>query len=294
MPDQNFYSVNSYETRSEFNYLSSKKIFEYDTNGLNPIKTELQYFYNNPLHFGITKEKNIQPDAVVNETSYSYAHEKGNQLMIDRNMVGIPLETTETQAIGSVTKTIDKTEIIYPALLPSTQAGNLVLPLSVKSYDALNNISFTDVTFDKYDDKGNIVQYTTKSGIPVTIIWGYNKTQPIAKVEGMTYDQLTALSTTSSIILASNEDASDSTKEGLLLTALNNFRKESALAGKKITTYTYDPLIGVTSITSPLGIREIFVYDSFGRLKEGNIRLQNTSGTYIQQTAKKINYKYKQ
>ncbi|SEW25336.1 hypothetical protein SAMN05421841_1847 [Chryseobacterium wanjuense] len=294
MPDQNSYSVNSYQTRSEFNYLSSKKIFEYDTNGLNPIKTELHYFYNNPLHFGITKEKNIQPDAVVNETSYSYAHEKSNQLMIDRNMIGIPLETTETQTNGSVTKTLEREETIYPTSLPTTQAGNLVLPLSKKSYDVLSNISSTDVTFDKYDDKGNIVQYTTKDGVPVTIIWGYNKTEPIVKVEGLTYAQVSALSSTSAIISASDSDASDPTKENLLLDALNGFRKESALAGKQVSTYTYDPLIGVTSITPPSGIRQIFVYDSFGTLKDGNVRMKNTSGTNIIKTVKKNKYQYKQ
>ncbi|NML56758.1 hypothetical protein [Chryseobacterium cheonjiense] len=294
MPDQNTYSVNSYELRSEFNYLSSKKIFEYDTNGLNPIKTELQYFYNNPSHFQLTKEKNIQPDAVVSETNYSYAHEKGNQLMIDRNMVGIPLETTENLSTGSVTKTIDKTETIYPISLPTIPAESFVLPLSVKSYNVLNNSSSTEVTFDRYDDKGNIVQYTTKDGVPVTIIWGYNTTQPIAKVEGMTYDGIMALATTSTIISASNDDAIDPSKEGLLLNALNSFRKESALSGKKVTTYTYDPLIGVTSITPPTGVRESFVYDSFGRLKEGNIKLKDTSGTDIIKTAKKNNYKYQQ
>jgi YD repeat-containing protein len=284
--------VDEYKTISYWQYLNSQTTTDYFDG--TPIATQTEYFYNNPSNYQLSKKKTTSSDGIINESNYSYAHEKGNQLMIDRNMVGIPLETTETQTIGNVTKTLEREETIYPTSLPTTQAGNLVLPLSEKSYDVLSNISSTDVTFDKYDDKGNIIQYTTKDGVPVAIVWGYNKTQPIAKVEGMTYDQITALSTTSSIVSASNEDATDSTKEGLLLTVLNNFRKESALAGKKIATYTYDPLIGVTSITPPSGIRETFVYDSFGRLKEGNLRLQNTTGSYIQQTGKKNNYQYKQ
>jgi hypothetical protein len=40
------------------------------------------------------------------------------------------------------------------------------------------------IKYDQYDAKGNLLQYTTKDGIPVSIIWGYNQTLPIAKVEG--------------------------------------------------------------------------------------------------------------
>jgi YD repeat-containing protein len=240
------------------------------------------------------KEKNTTPDGTVTETSYQYAHEKGNQLMIDKNVIGIPLETTTTQTTGIVTKTVDRSETIYPTALPTIQTGGLVEPLSERSYDRLNNTSTTDLTYDKYDEKGNLQQYTTKDGIPTVIIWGYNKTEPIAQVEGMTYAQVAALSTTSSIISASDNDALDPAKENLLLIALNNFRKEPALAGKKISTYTYDPLIGVTSITPPSGIREVFTYDSAGRLKDGNIRMKNTSGTDILKMVKKNRYGYKQ
>ncbi|MET3537267.1 RHS repeat domain-containing protein [Chryseobacterium limigenitum] len=286
--------VDEYKTISYWQYLQSQITTDY-LNGT-PVVSETEYFYNNPAHYQLTKKKSTTTEItpVVNETTYAYAHEKGNQLMIDKNMVGIPLETTETQTVGSITKTVGRDETMYPTSLPTAQAGGLVLPLSEKSYDNLNNTSSTDVAYDRYDERGNIVQYTTKDGIPVTIIWGYDKTEPIAKVEGMTYDQITALSTTSSIITASNNDASDPSTESLLLSALNSFRNEPALVGKEITTYTYDPLIGVTSITSSLGVRETFAYDSLGRLKEGNTRGKNTTGTYLPKTAKKTHYKYKQ
>lgn len=162
----------------------------------------------------------------IQETTYAYAHEKNNQLLIAKNMTGIPLETTTTQTKDGVTKTLGRSETLYPTALPTAQAGTLVLPLSSVSYDVLTNAPSTEVSYDKYDDKGNLLQYTGKDGIPVAIVWGYNKTQPIARVEGMAYDQLVSAVSVSGIVTASDNDAADPTKEGLLLDALNSFRKE--------------------------------------------------------------------
>jgi YD repeat-containing protein len=39
-----------------------------------------------------------------------------------------------------------------------------------------------ETTYDKYDTQGNLLQYTSKAGIPTSIIWGYNATLPIASV----------------------------------------------------------------------------------------------------------------
>jgi len=280
-----------YKNISRFSYLSNQKTTDF-FNGT-PVRTETEYFYDNPSH-QLSKQKTTASDSTVYEALYNYAHEKGNQLMIDRNMIGIPLETTATQTIGGVTRTLTKSETLYPTSLPTSQTGNLVLPLSSISYDVLNNAPSTDVKFDKYDEKGNILQYTTKDGVPVAIIWGYHKTVPIAKVEGITYDGLTALASITGIVSASDSDAVDSSQETSLLNVLNDFRKASALSDKKISTYTYDPLIGVTTITPPTGVREIYLYDTANRLKEMKIREKDNTGAYILKTMKQFNYHYKQ
>uniref|UniRef100_UPI0025CCD69A hypothetical protein n=1 Tax=uncultured Chryseobacterium sp. TaxID=259322 RepID=UPI0025CCD69A len=73
----------------------------------------------------IIGSKNTTPDGTIQNTTYAYAHEKNNQLMVSKNMIAIPLETMTTQTIGGVTKTLGKTETIYPTALPTSQAGNL-------------------------------------------------------------------------------------------------------------------------------------------------------------------------
>ncbi|MCA6069227.1 hypothetical protein JI747_018835 [Chryseobacterium sp. RG1] len=141
------------------------------------------------------------------------------------------------------------------------------------------------INFNKYDDKGNILQYTSKDGIPTTIVWGYNQTQPIAKIVGAAYSDVSSVIST--IVNASNTDAQDPSTEPALIAALDNFRKNSNIANFQTTTYTYDPLIGVTSITPPSGIREVYIYDSVNRLKE--IREQSQTGKLL----KEYQYNYK-
>jgi hypothetical protein len=262
-------SKNYFYTGTQTSVLNSATSFVYSANNMQPLK-----------------QTSTISDGTVNESSYSYAHEKGNQLMIDKNMVGIPLETTTTQTTGGVAKTISKTETIYPTSVPTTQTGNLVLPTSALSYDLQNGNPSTEVTYDKYDVKGNLQQYTTKDGVSTTIIWGYNQTQPIAKITGANLSDIQQ-SMIDSIVNASNSDASNPANEPALVTALDNFRNNSALAGYQISTYTYDPLIGVTSITPPSGIREVYLYDAANRLKE--IR----EGNQTRKLLKVFKYNYK-
>lgn len=254
----------------EINYLDGKAVV-----------SETEYFYGNP-HYQLTKQVTTHSDSKITETTYQYAHEKNNTQLISANMIGIPLEV-EVKKQG---KTISKTETKY-------DNPTIPLPSSVLSYDALSGTSSIDVTYDKYDTKGNLLQYTTKAGIPTAIIWGYNNTKPIAKVNGATYDQLNGLGLISAIVSASDSDALSSATEPVFITALDNFRKNASLSGMQITTYTYDPLIGVTSITPPSGLKEIYLYDSANRLKEIRQMETDSSGNITYKTVKEFKYNYK-
>lgn len=231
--------------------------------------------------------KHTTPDGKVIDTQYMFADWQGNTLMIDKGMTGIPL-ITEVSSNGKI---IGADYVEYPDRpnYPTVQAGSLVLPLSVKKLNLQIGNRSTVLTYEKYDDKGNILQYTEKGLNPTVIIWGYNQTQPIAKIEGISYNSLMALSGVSTLvnnaITASGADV-DAATEQSLITALDNLRSDSSLSNYQITTYTYDPLIGVTSITPPSGIREIYKYDSANRLQS----VVDVNGKIL----KEYQYNYKQ
>ncbi|MGI9581008.1 DUF5977 domain-containing protein [Chryseobacterium sp. RRHN12] len=160
-------------------------------------------------------------------------------------------------------------------------------------FSSLSNVKTEDqMYYQLYDDKGNLLQNKTKQEIPTTTIWGYNQTLPLAQIQGITYVELMqifGLSTTPTaylnldIVKKSNVDK-DANSEQLLISSLETFRKNPALQNYSITTYTYNPLVGITSKTSPNGIRENYIYDTKNRLG----KITNISG----ETIKDFNYNY--
>lgn len=277
------------------NYFEDVPLDVQDDSSYNKLETTTQSLYSNPLHNQLTSQKTIFQDSSYQTTDYSYASEKSNTYLTGKNMIGIPL-ITETKKGG---KTISKTEVVYPVNQTDANGSTsgLPLPKSSSSLDLITGNVSTEVTYDRYDSRGNIQQYTTKSGIPVVIVWGYDQTQPIAKIQGATYPRPAMRATDvpesliNTIVQASDDDANDTAvgnpKEQDLLDALDTFRKDPLMVNYQITTYTYDPLIGVRSITPPSGVRQIYIYDAANRLKE--VREQNQTGSLL----KEYEYHYK-
>jgi len=134
---------------------------------------------------------------------------------------------------------------------------------------------FEDVKYEIYDSKNNLLQSRSKTGVPVTTLWGYHQMRPIVKIEGATYAQVMQAFNLDpnnpesylqlSIVEKSDLDIND-IKESELIAELNTFRTNVGLKDYFVNTYSHDPLIGLKSTTPSSGIRESYKYDSSNRL----------------------------
>lgn len=149
------------------------------------------------------------------------------------------------------------------------------MPEIIESSKGLSTLD-SNLVITKYDTSGNPIEITNSEGISTAFIWGYNQTQPIAKIENLGYaavpTNLIATVQTASKALPYDEQA--------LLIALASLRSNVALAEAMVTTYTHKPLVGITSIIDPKGDKVSYEYDSFNRLKlvrdmDGNILSEN-------------------
>lgn len=144
------------------------------------------------------------------------------------------------------------------------------LPLQTTTKKANNpeQISFVATKYDEFD---NLLEGHMQEGITTSLIYGYNKTQVIAEVVNASYEQIAAaLNITVSQLSQFNETQ---------IAQLDSLR--TSLPQARVTTYTYIPLVGISTMKDPRGKVTSYYYDGLGRLKqvrdnEGRILTENT------------------
>jgi hypothetical protein len=259
---------NSFELKS--------KIISENFNGKD-LKTEYKYLYTSPNHLQLSSQTTSNSKEDILETKYFYApdaemsKEPFRSELISKNMIGIPLNT---QTFNNDVK-LSEQKIIYDK---SAATSNLLLPkyvLENKGAAALIVATDKNISYDKYDDKGNLLQYTLEGGTPISIIWGYDKTLVVAKIENIAYASI-PIGLINEITTASSNTGT----EAKMSAAIKKLYQDQGLANTMITGYTYKPLIGVTSMTAPTGLITFYEYDSFGRLQfvkdaQGNLLSEN-------------------
>ncbi|MGN7707947.1 hypothetical protein [Chryseobacterium sp. 22543] len=242
----------------------------------------------------------VSSDGSSDKIEYLYAKDLyTNSDFVLRYMVGVPMSVTQYKNNTPISKTkvsFGTSWLGHTKLLPLQQN---TVPLNL--INTSGELFQPEITYDQYDTKGNLIQYTTKEGIPVTILYGYNQTLPIIKIEGISYvglmdvlgmdDNLLAYNNLD-ICQKSNNDI-DTGSEDLLIASLDNIRQNPNLLRTQITTYTYDPLVGLTSKTPSSGMREKYVYDASNRLIQVKLLEKDALGVYVYKASKEYKYNYK-
>jgi len=100
-----------------------------------------------------------------------------------------------------------------------------------------------------YSANGNPLEVVDQSGMHTVYLWGYDDRYLIAEIKNATSSTVNAALSA----LSNNVDA---------------LRTYPSLANSMVTTWTYKPLVGVTSQTTPSGMTTYYDYDGLGRLKE--------------------------
>ncbi|MDR0799649.1 MAG: hypothetical protein LBN18_07825 [Dysgonamonadaceae bacterium] len=173
-------------------------------------------------------------------------------LMQERSLMNLPVE--QSKFVNDQLSESKKTTF--------ASFSNQLLPYRI-SYKQKSNPEEQRLQYHNYDSAGNPAYITQDEAISAVYLWSYNLTYPVIEVKNATYEQVqNAISSEQLNTLSKASSPSDATINALGVRLRNN------LPNAEVTTYTYDPLIGATSITDPRGHTIYYDYDIFGRLRE--------------------------
>ncbi|OWK68846.1 hypothetical protein [Pedobacter sp. AJM] len=295
--------------------IESTATVDYDGQG-NPITSSVQNFsYTSSNHLFPTKKSFVNSQGHVVETTIKYPHNYSDispyNEMINRNMISSPIDEVTTNLNLSKELSHNRTSYDY-------FQSNLIAPSVFESSYNGGNLT-PEKTIANYDESGNPVHIILKNNHSMSYKWGYHNQYPIVEcknaVNGEFFyegyedrtDGTTGLAHTgqrygtgTSIFWTPPNGRSYMISYWYRSNGIWNYYLSSyngsnyTLTGgdayddvmiypkdAKLTTYTYDPLVGMTSQTDPKGMTSYYEYDNFGRLKwvkdqHGNILKENT------------------
>ncbi|TPN83890.1 hypothetical protein [Aquimarina algicola] len=224
------------------------------------VNTTAQYFYESNKHYMPTKTVLIESgnDERITKSQYPPDLFATSHVLNQQYRINIPIKTENyLKKEGSSTEILQSARLLNYSATPST--SNLALQTSVETSKA-NTPLEERIRYEKYDSNGNLLQHKRNNGVTTSYIWSYDRMYPVAKIENATFTQLAdALGITASDLQNFNETS---------ISSLENLRNHQDLKDAMITTYTYDPLVGMTSLTDPKGYITYYIYDDFNQLKE--------------------------
>lgn len=191
-------------------------------------------------------------------TSLTYPHEYNitpYPEMTSKNIIA-PVIQTKTENNGQVVS-VSRNNYYKDA----AKTKNLILLKDIETAYKGSNTFVKEVSFDQYDEKGNILQYTGKDGIPVSYLWSYNYQYPIAEIRNSDFNSISnALGIDFLNSLSKTISPTD-----IELSKIDGLR--SSLPHMQINTFSYKPLVGIVSAKNQAGIKTSYIYDIHNRLE---------------------------
>lgn len=258
------------------------------------------YRYDSPNRYAVGRIERTMSDGttLVEQTLYpeDYDLSGGGTLaeLVERNIVSVPVERIRRRdglvvsgelfgydECGNPTSQSrlekdDLSESLF-RLSNKSSAGAFAPEAGRAAFSP--DAGYAEILSTRFDDYGNPIEITGRTAPrSVCYLWGYNGLHPVAEIKNADP------SVASSIVIDHAADTLSSED----MAVLNGLRSDSRFRNAEITTYTYEPLIGMVSATDPQGLTTYYDYDDQGRLREVYFMENGTK-----RTLKYYDYNYK-
>ena len=221
---------------------------EKENNGTTSVTRTETYTYNALGQLGSTTVTASNGTQEITRYTYPYDHSSEGGIfttMLDKNLHGYPVSETKYIKENGVETLIGGKKYSY------SMANGLVKPSILYNYNTETTNWETEHRYTAYDSLGNLLESYNAVNVPTSYIWGYGGMYLVGKVENATRSSLPSAVTATPL----NGEMPQQTAATLRNT--NNLL---------LTTFQYNPLIGLSKITFPNGTTESYTYNSSGKL----------------------------
>ncbi|MDA3942483.1 MAG: SpvB/TcaC N-terminal domain-containing protein [Bacteroidetes bacterium] len=259
-------NITEYFQISHWAYLDSTYTTEYGSSGDNPVSTAVKYVYSNPEHMQLSKRihYNSQNSKLIEESYFplDYSVNIFDEIS-EQGIKSVPIDSRklvdEKMVSGTLVEYNDfgQAVLVYQA---EEELGTVVGFDKNNPYSYAGNAKKTSLTYDVQSK--NLISYSKEHDKETVIIWGYSNSKPIMFFENATSE---TVNSTLQALNISLDDLQGFT-ENELINAGNLLRSHPNMKNSLITSYTYKPLDGLSTVTDQNANTNYYIYDSFGRL----------------------------
>ena len=223
---QYFPELRQYFLATGWNHPVEKETINFDMTGDRPFRQHESITFH-PGHLQMSASEITNSDGEKTITRYYYPDDMDptdpvTMVLKNKHMVN----ALQKKEVFTDSVLIDGEIIGYSFF----RDGKLVLPATFEQFESG---SYREkLRIEDYDDYGNILQYRTAGGMPVSLNWDQMGIYPVFKAENTSY-----------------------------LSNPANYPDDAL-----VNAYTYSYLLGLSSVTNPNGQTTSFHYDPFGRL----------------------------
>lgn len=258
----NFYNFADDPLNTGYVQLTQTITKEYDIQSGNILQTTVVHAYDNVHHDieTLTTTTSSKGETIEIEKKYPF----------NKSLLAIPLTSSESTVldnmvarnmVAGVIEEIQRKAGTQLSLTKTTYDfvnAATIAPVNLK-HQLKNNPIETRILYGAYNGEGNLLEQQKTNDVKTVYVWGADALYPMAQVIGS--DQTTVAALVNQSVL----DNSNSTEQQVK-TELDNLRNGLLNSNALVTTYTYKPLVGMTSQTDPNGRTTYYEYDAFGRL----------------------------
>jgi hypothetical protein len=245
------FMFSDYQIQVGYKSLTSSEDIVYNDAG-SPIAIGVNYTYNSKQLPATITRTTSDGSTVSAQIKYPFDYTGNATLtqMVNLNMLRYPVEEIETKNTTTHLKSVKTNYFNWGSTIPRIAPQTIEIKTGTGNYE-------TRLRFHSYDADGNITAMSKENDQQKVYIYGYNNCYPVAEIAGVSYSNAIALLSQSIIQNPASDQA--------LRDELNKIRQTypSAL----VTTFTYKPLIGVTSETDATGRTIFYEFDNYNRLK---------------------------